>query len=113
MAMTKKEQAEMDDLRRQRDEAVAALNKWRDEQTEAEFFSEEIICDTQPPRFVRRYFHGRHISARHLGMRVDITLRGDCITIQYNRDKSISDSVMLTPTSFQQIELSIPKGDVT
>lgn len=110
MAMTKKEEAEMNDLRRQRNEAVAALNKWRDEQTEAAFFSEEIICDTQPPRFVRRYFHGRHISARHLGIRVNIALRSDCIAIQYNREPYHTDSVTLTPVGFQQIELSIPKG---
>lgn len=105
MAMTKKEQAEMDTLRRQRDEAVRCLNEWLDSQTPAAFSTTDIIRDTQPPRFVKRYFAGRNIEVEHLGIRVSVKLRVDCISIDYMGCVGRSQKVTFTPVGYQQFEL--------
>lgn len=110
MAMTKKEKAEMETLRRQRDEAVRCLNEWRDSQTPAAFSTTDIICDTQPPRFVKRYFHGRSIEAEHLGIRVSVKLREDCISVDYTEGDDSFHKVTFTPVGYQQFELSQQKG---
>jgi hypothetical protein len=70
--MTKKEIAEMETLRRQRDEAIRAMERYTQESTPTDFWSDEILCTTNPPSFSRRYLDVRHVTLGFDGLEVEM-----------------------------------------
>lgn len=62
MVMNKREQEEMADLRRQRDEAVKQMNDMIDNQTPSEFYSIEVACTESPPKIFKQYIQASSVT---------------------------------------------------
>lgn len=98
-------QDEMRKLQRQRDEAVAELNAWSDHQTPQPISVDELSCVETPPKSYTRYVEGNRVHISHLGVEVDIYLRGDCIDLKYDAGRHLGHRALLVPVSFQAFEI--------
>lgn len=107
-------QRHIEELQRQRDEAVRELNEWVDHQTPSPIFINEYvgIGEQRGPSEKRRYIQGRGLSIEWQGVSLDILLakddsqRDDGIEIRWGGERRLSGSmVAMIPKSFQMVSL--------
>jgi len=93
-------QEAFNNLQRERDTAVRALNKYLDNETESPIFQEDVLCtgENKGPTFKKRYIQGRRISVDHCGIEVGIYLDDDRIQVIYN-GKTGKDAYIKHPSS--------------
>lgn len=95
-------------LQQQRDAAVVTLQEWEDHQTEAPFYTDEMICDgglsglQYGPSSRRRYFQARKMEVVHGGVCLEIILRDSCLQLSY---EGLGHEVALIPEGHQTVRL--------
>lgn len=102
-------------IERERETAIQALNQYIDSQSEAPFYTDDVLCTGEDtgPTFKRRYFQGHKITAEHAGLRLRILLssqhdsqREHGIELSWEAiDKRAGTLVAMVPKSFHQVEL--------
>lgn len=100
-------QAYIQDLIRERETAVQALNDWTDTQTPQPFFVEEMLCigEQRGPSLKRRYIEGHRVAVVHQGVRLSIMLRDTAIELQWEDENRGMKEVAMIPQSYQQVRL--------
>lgn len=97
-------------IERERNTAIDHLNEWVDNQTKSPFFFSDLLClgedGQRKPSTKKVYVQTHHMTVKHAGVRMDITLRGGRIDIQYRDTEELTEAVNMTPQSFQSIRLS-------
>ncbi len=100
------------EIERQRETAISALNEYTDNQTVSPLFADELEClEAGSPRHIIRYFQGREIQAKFMGVHVRMYLceTRKRIEIQYSREDDRTGDVCLQPSSHQSFSLIAPK----
>ena len=89
-------------LSQQRDAAVTSLREWADHQTPQPFRAHEYVCVAPgSPTGFTRYIEGRRVDAEWAGVRVQVVLTEDGVTIYYEcgRGSGRGHSVGIFPGS--------------
>jgi hypothetical protein len=102
-------------IEQERDNAIKALNDFRDDQTPSPIYTEDLVCtgETRGPSVKRRYIQDVDLKIEFEGIRVDITLypREKAIRISYgNADRRIEDVAMI-PRSTNHVSIERLVGD--
>ena len=93
----------IEDLAREREVALNALNKYVDEQTDSPFYVESLECTGEKagPSLKRRYIQTARMTVKFKGVELNIMLRDrDGIELQWG-DASHTGHVAFVPSSFQ------------
>lgn len=102
-------QEHINEITRQREVAIKALNEWTDAQTPAPFFFDDMQCTGEKtgPTDRRRYVQTHRMIVEHKGVRLDIALRqdGDGIDLQWDTPGRSCRMVACVPRTFQGMEL--------
>lgn len=104
-------------LARERDESVANLKEWTNDQTPSPISITEHPCtgDQRGPDFISRYIHGDNIKIEWMGCRLEIGLRQqgptnaheDCISLQWEPTDS-ARALAFIPESYQRARIQHP-----
>ena len=102
-------QGKINNLVRERDEAVSELARFLDSQTPSKIYSDEMLTaglnnDGKELSFARRYMQGHQLPIEHDGVKLDILLREGCIDLSWS-GKHHSQDVAMIPRSYQQVYL--------
>lgn len=99
-------------LTREREAAVAALNKYIDGQSESPVFIDELESTGEersdgrnPPSFKRRYVQAHRVSFEWLDIRLDVALERDSISLRWGTSDRAMSEVAFVPRAYQQAEL--------
>ena len=94
-------------LERERDNAVAVLNKWQDSQTPSSIWTDEALCigEGKGPSFKKRYIQGYKAEFLHAGVHLSILLRDTCIDVSWSAPNHGMDEIALVPESYQKCRL--------
>lgn len=103
----------MNNMQRQRDTAVRALNEYCDSQTPAPFYIDELECtgEERGPSCKRRYIQGHQMVVEWEGVRLEISLQKnsnfgpDGISLSWDAPNRTGDHIAFIPRSFQKAEL--------
>lgn len=96
------------DLEIKAEHSKMALDSYLDDQSPSKFFTEEMICDTQPPRFIRRNIKTHSLWVEYEGVKLNILIRGtprEGIELSWGANKTLTEEVPLIPLSYQKIKL--------
>lgn len=105
-------------LMRERDESVANLKEWVNDQTPSPISIAEHPCtgDQRGPDFVTRYVHADNIKIEWMGCRLEIGLRKtgpsnaqeDCISLQWEPTDHSARALAFIPESYQRARIQHP-----
>ena len=99
----------IENIARERADAIRKLNEFVDCQTKDKFYTSDYVCtgETQGPSEKIRHIQGDVIRCSHDGIDLSVYAhkRGK-IEIQYSASGSIIGGIALTPLSYQRIELT-------
>lgn len=102
-------QLHIEDLQRQRDEAVRTLENFTQEQKPQHFYMESTVCIKQgSPTTLRRYIHGHWLRYEHRGLDFTIIEYEDHVSFQYGQVRGLRD-ILMQPSSYQQFKLIYPE----
>lgn len=96
------------DLARQREAAIAQLARFTDEQTPSPIFIDEWAStgESRGPTARRRYIQSNVVCFRHAGLRLDVALKSDSLSLQWEPQAGASIDAALIPESFCQARLT-------
>ena len=99
-------------LKRERDTAIQALNKWNDSQTPSKIWAEDIVClgEQKGPSFKKHFIQSRRVTIEHAGVHLDILIRDQQIELGWSGLDHGMDEIALIPESFQKCRLLHPKN---
>lgn len=100
--------AHIQNVTREREVALDALNKYVDEQTAAPFYVEEMECTGEKagPSFKRRYIQSHKMTVEFKGVELNIHLRDrEGIQLQWGTPRHGLGHVAFVPSSFQAATL--------
>lgn len=107
-------QSHIEDLSRERDIAIRALNKYVDGQTESSVFIDELESlgeqrtdTTNSPSFKRRYIQTKRVSFEWKGIDLDVYLEDGGIALSWGTLRRTMGEVALVPQSFQKVMLKM------
>ena len=112
-------QEEFTTLKRQRQEAVNALQRFQDSDTPSPIWIEDHVCDgsDRGPVNRRHYIQGTWLYVEYAGVNLHILLRPNghqtdtgVIDLSYRSVDRLHDDVMFQPRSYQHFYLFKPKG---
>lgn len=100
-------QKHLADVKRQRDVAIRALDRYVAEQTPSPFYTEDLECtgETSGPTQRTRYIQARGISVDHAGVHLDILLRDGQIDLNWGAGRWKNGEVAAIPSSWQALRL--------
>lgn len=101
------------ELERQRDEALKALNQWKDDQKPSKFSSTFPLCtgEAQGPTFKEVFFHpcADGITVRHSGIELMVSaFEDEGIHLRWSAQNTACGEVAFIPTSFQNACMKHP-----
>ena len=95
----------IEDLTRERKEAVRELNEYLDSQTPSSFYTDEFAClgltEKGTPNSQRRFFQTDRIEADHKGVHLSVYLGVDGIEISWGAGAKHGRDVAFIPRSYQ------------
>ena len=97
----------IENLARQREIAVNALNQYTDGQTPSSFYIDELECtgEERGPSKKTRYIRTRKMEVEHAGVHLSILLRDGKIDLQWSGIDRTSEQIAFVPRSFQAADL--------
>lgn len=100
------------DLKRERDEAVKALNKFEDNQTPSPIYTWDMIStgESVGPTTKVRYIQSNHVEIEWQGVGLTVLLRDDRIDLSWRSLDRRMSVVPFVPTSFQSADLFQPQN---
>lgn len=96
----------IEDLMRERDTAVQALNDYCDNQTESPLFYDDSVCtgEDRGPSMKRRYIQHYKVSFDYAGFRGELVLFGDEVTFRFDSQRG-RGRVGIAPDAANSIHL--------
>lgn len=101
-------QAEINNLKRERETAIRALNRYVDNQTQSEIYIEEneSTGEQRGPSRKTRYIQGHRIEFKHAGVSLSVSVyRDGQIELQWGGGDIHGNEVAFIPTSYQAARL--------
>src|SRR5271166_3700346 len=106
-------QEEIETLRRQRQQAVAALNNFVDQDTPSNVWFDERPCtgESPGPTYKKHYVQSRWLEVEWAGVRLTVLLRGgshgdhEVIDLAWQDEKRTHGEVTMQPRSYQNVYL--------
>lgn len=97
----------IEDLTRQRETAVNALNQYIDGQTPSSFYIDELECtgEERGPSKKTHYIRTRKMEVEHAGVHLSILLRDGKVDLQWSGIEKTSEQIAFVPRSFQSADL--------
>lgn len=98
----------IDTLKRERNTAIAALNKAMDDQTPSSMYIDDWVCtgESSGPTVKRRYIQGNTLNVIHDGVSLSITLRSMVIDLKWcQSERGYGGDVCFQPCSYQNAYL--------
>lgn len=97
----------VEELVREREVAVRALNQYTDSQTSSPFYIDELECtgEEKGPSKKVRYIQTRKMEVEHAGVHLSILLREGKIDLQWSGVEKTSEHIAFVPRSFQSADL--------
>lgn len=97
----------IEDLQRDRDIAVRALNAYVDQQTKSPIFIDEMECIGEKcgPSLKRRYVQANGINIEAHGVHLHVLIREDHLDLQWSSSGSRRSDIAMIPTSNQKVRL--------
>ncbi len=90
----------------ERDEAIQALDRYLNNQTESPFsYSETLASDTKRPSVVTKFIQTREVSVSHSDIFMNISLHSTYIEIRFNGRENSYSEVAIIPSAYQKIRL--------
>lgn len=100
------------DVNREREVAVAALNRWVDDQTPAPIYVNELEClgEQRGPSHKVRYVQGNRLRVDFADVALEVVLRDDVIDMQWSAPNYRTGDICFQPRSFQAAYLVAKKN---
>jgi len=102
------------DLERNAETSKRALDQALDQDTPSDVYVDEILCDTHPPRSVRRYIQARTVTFEADGLVVAVSTPGGIngfhgVRVSFAGDRPLSGRAVIIPVASNVIEIRAVK----